>query len=85
MTGVLKITQHITRAQHAVSYETINSASLYHAKEKVTWNIQRIPDKRVVTDLGRDQIPEGYKATTGTDKGDASITERIQAWPVRDK
>ena len=80
-----ELSQHITRAEAGGLIMAINSARSENAREKLTRNIQGLLDKRIVEDLGRNQIPGGYDTNKGPDKGDASIAERVQPWTVQSK
>lgn len=80
-----ELSKHITRAEAGGLIMAINSARSENARDKLTRNIQGLLDKRIVKDLERDKITGGYKEQQGSNKGDESIAERIQAWPVRDK
>lgn len=81
--SVPELAPHITRAEAGGLIMMINSARSEHAREKLTRNLQGLCDKRIVKNMGGDTISPGYQEPQGPDKGDASIAERVQAWPVQ--
>lgn len=80
-----ELARHITRAEAGGLIMVINSARSENAREKLTRNLQGIFDNRPYKDVGRDQVTTGYKEPQGSDKGNESIAERIQAWEIRGK
>lgn len=76
------LAQHITRAEAGGLIMMINSARSENARKKLTGNLQGLLDKRVVKDLGRNQVSPGYEFPPGPDKGHESVSERVQAWKI---
>ncbi len=80
-----ELSQQITRAEAGLLIRSINSVRTENARDKLTRNLQGILDKRIVKDMGRDQITKGYEQPGGTDRCNAGIAERVQTWHLRDK
>lgn len=78
-----ELAQHITRAEAGGLIMMINSARSENARKKLTGNLQGLLDKRVVKDLGGNQVTTGYELPGGADRNHESVSERIQAWEIR--
>jgi hypothetical protein len=77
-----KIAQQLTRTEAGIVIMSVNSARSENAKRKLAENIQRLLDRGVAKDLGRDRKTVGDEGPQRGDKGDEAISGGIQTGPI---
>ncbi|MBW1940867.1 MAG: phosphoribosyltransferase [Deltaproteobacteria bacterium] len=79
------LAQCLTRAEIGTIIIKINNARSENARNKVTGKLQGILQKGNFKDLGGIAISWGDKSSERVDKGDESISERVQTGPTSDR